>query len=135
MVRDSLSSFISRASQSCGRSAAQIINSSSSSRNAVSNSSARTMKRFPSRCASAIHIVRPRESIAETQPQLEPALLRSAILLHTSRFQRKACGDKRERHRNRKATHQRSDAASPRNFSGDSAALHSCRLSKPKVKA
>jgi len=35
------------------------------------------MKRFPSsRCASAIQIVRPLESIAETQPQLHPALLR-----------------------------------------------------------
>jgi hypothetical protein len=41
----------------------------SSSRNAVSFSSARTTKRFPSsRCASAIQIVRPLESIAETQP-------------------------------------------------------------------
>ena len=39
----------------------------SSSRNAVSFSSARTTKRFPSsRCASAIQIVRPLESIAET---------------------------------------------------------------------
>src|SRR5881296_3600144 len=35
------------------------------------------MNRFPSsRCASAIQIVRPRESSAETQPQLQPALLR-----------------------------------------------------------
>jgi hypothetical protein len=49
----------------------------SSSRNAVSFSSARTTKRFPSsRCASIIQIVRPRESTAETQPQLQPALLR-----------------------------------------------------------
>jgi hypothetical protein len=39
----------------------------SNSRNAVSFSSERTTKRFPSsRCASAIQIVRPRESIAET---------------------------------------------------------------------
>ena len=39
----------------------------SSSKNAVSFSSARTTKRFPSsRCASAIQIVRPLESIAET---------------------------------------------------------------------
>jgi hypothetical protein len=30
----------------------------------------------PPRCASAIQIVRPLESIAETQPQLQPALLR-----------------------------------------------------------
>ena len=29
------------------------------------------------RCASAIQIVRPLESIAETQPQLQPALLRA----------------------------------------------------------
>src|SRR5260370_40097676 len=34
------------------------------------------MKRFPSpRCASATNIVRPLESTAETQPQLQPALL------------------------------------------------------------
>jgi hypothetical protein len=40
-------------------------------------SSVRTTKRFPSpQCASAIQIVRPLESIAETQPQLQPALLR-----------------------------------------------------------
>src|SRR5205823_11133027 len=45
----------------------------SNSKNAVSFSSARTTKRFPStRCASAIQIVRPLESIAETQPQLQP---------------------------------------------------------------
>src|SRR5205823_5576488 len=43
----------------------------SSSRNAVSFSSARTTNRFPSpRCASTIQIVRPLESRAETQPQL-----------------------------------------------------------------
>jgi hypothetical protein len=43
----------------------------SSSRNAVSFSSPRTTKRFPSsRCASAIHIVCPLESTPETQPQL-----------------------------------------------------------------
>ena len=47
----------------------------SSSKNAVSLSFACTMKRWPSpRCASAIQIVRPRESIAETQPKLQPAL-------------------------------------------------------------
>src|SRR4051794_29783332 len=39
-----------------------------------SSTSARTIKRFPSRrCASAIQIVRPLESIAEIQPQLRPA--------------------------------------------------------------
>jgi hypothetical protein len=49
----------------------------SSSRKAANNSSARTTKRFPSpRCASTIQIIRPLESIAETQPQLQPALLR-----------------------------------------------------------
>jgi hypothetical protein len=48
----------------------------SSSTNAVSFSSARTTKRRLSlRCASAIQTVRPVESIAETQPQLQPALL------------------------------------------------------------
>src|SRR5205823_5171856 len=47
----------------------------SSSRNAVSFSSARTTKRFPSpRCASTIQIVRPAASTAETQPQLQPTL-------------------------------------------------------------
>ena len=54
----------------------------SSSTNAVSFSSARTTKRFPSsRCASAIQIVRPLESIAETQPQLQPALLRLSAMI------------------------------------------------------
>ena len=49
----------------------------SSSRNAVSFSSARTIKRFPSsRCASATKIVCPLELIVDTQPQLQPALLR-----------------------------------------------------------
>src|SRR6266436_9368208 len=51
----------------------------SSSTNAVSFSSARTTKRFPlSRCASAIQIVRPLESIADTQPQLHSALAEKA---------------------------------------------------------
>src|SRR4029453_19494100 len=41
----------------------------------VSMSSARTTNRFPSpRCALAIQIVRPLESIAETQSQLQPVL-------------------------------------------------------------
>jgi hypothetical protein len=43
---------------------------------------ARTTKRFPSsRCASAIQIIRPLESIAETQPQLQPALLRLPAMI------------------------------------------------------
>jgi hypothetical protein len=47
----------------------------SSSTKAVSFSSACTTKRFSlSRCASAIQIVRPLESIVATQPQLQPAL-------------------------------------------------------------
>jgi hypothetical protein len=50
-------------------SAIQIIPSSFES--IMQSSSARTTKRFPSpQCASAIQIVRPLESIAETQPQL-----------------------------------------------------------------
>jgi hypothetical protein len=54
----------------------------SNSRNAVSNSSACTMKRFPSsRCASAIQIVRPFRSMADTQPQLHPALLRLSAMI------------------------------------------------------
>jgi hypothetical protein len=54
----------------------------SNSINAVSLSSACTTNRFPSsRCASAIQIVRPLESIAETQPQLQPALLRLSAMI------------------------------------------------------
>src|SRR4029453_13980258 len=54
----------------------------SSSTNTVSFSSARTTKRFPSsRCASAIQIVRPLESIAETQPQLQPASLKLSAMI------------------------------------------------------
>jgi hypothetical protein len=50
------------------------------STNAVNFSSARTTKRFPSsRCVSAIQIVCPRESTAETQPQ--PALLRLSAMI------------------------------------------------------
>src|SRR5439155_26736772 len=48
----------------------------SSSTNAVSFSSARTTKRFPSRCASTIQIVRSSRSRAETQPRLNSAFLR-----------------------------------------------------------
>ena len=54
----------------------------SNSKNAVSFSSARTTKRLPSsRCASAIQIVRPSRSMAETQPQLQPALLRLSVMI------------------------------------------------------
>ena len=53
-----------------------------SSTNALSFSSARTTKRFPSsRCASTIQIVRQSESIADTQPQLQPALLRLSAMI------------------------------------------------------
>jgi len=48
---------------------------------AVSFSSARTTKRFPSRCASATKIVCPLELIVETQPQLQPALLRLSAMI------------------------------------------------------
>ena len=45
-------------------------------------SPARATKRFPlSRCASAIQIVRPLESTAETQPQLQPALLSLSAMI------------------------------------------------------
>ena len=62
----------------------------SSSRNAVSFSSARTTKRLPSsRRASTIQIVRPSESTAETQPQLQPALLSlSAMISHSFTHQK-----------------------------------------------
>jgi hypothetical protein len=54
----------------------------SSSTNAVNFSSARTTKRFPSlRCALTIHLVSPLEPIAETQPKLQPALLRLSAML------------------------------------------------------
>ena len=59
--------------------------------NVVSFSSAVTLNLFPlSRCASAIQIVRPLESRAETQPQLQPALLRLSAMtfpeLHVDRI-------------------------------------------------
>ena len=45
-------------------------------------SSAHTTKRFPSsRCASATKIVRASESRAETQPQLQPALLKLSAII------------------------------------------------------
>ncbi len=77
-----LSSVISHAPHSSGRSAARITDSSS--RKVVSFSSACTMNRFPSsRCASATKIVCPLELIVETQPQLQPASLRlSATISH-----------------------------------------------------
>src|SRR6266487_9720 len=54
----------------------------SNSKNAVNFSSARTTKRLPlPRCASPTKIVRPRESTAETQPQLQPALLRLSAII------------------------------------------------------
>jgi hypothetical protein len=72
-------------SQSSERSAAQITNSSFKTPSAFHPR--RTTKRFPSpRCASAIQIVRPLESIVTTQPQFHPALLRlSVIISDTSR--------------------------------------------------
>src|SRR5262249_31977810 len=49
---------------------------------AVSFSSARTTKRFPSsRCASATQIVQPNESKTDTQLQLHPALLRLSAMI------------------------------------------------------
>ena len=48
-------------------------------RNVVSFSSARTTKRF--RCGSAIQIVRPSPSTGETQPRLQPALLRLSAII------------------------------------------------------
>src|SRR6266487_331526 len=53
----------------------------SSSTKSVSFSSARTMnRRLSPRCASAKKIRRPLESAAETQPQLQPALLRLSAI-------------------------------------------------------
>src|SRR6058998_1753014 len=49
---------------------------------AVNFSSASETKRFPSsRCASAIQIVRPLESIAEIESQLQRALLRLSAMI------------------------------------------------------
>jgi hypothetical protein len=57
----------------------------SNSKNAVSFSSARTIKRFSSsRCASATKIVCPLELIVDTQPQLHPALL--SLLAMVSKY-------------------------------------------------
>ena len=54
----------------------------SNSRNALSISSACTIKRFPSsRCASTIQIVHPAESMAETQPRLHPAALSLSAMI------------------------------------------------------
>src|SRR5205809_5989867 len=62
----------------------------SSSINAVNFSSPRPTKRFPlSRCASTIQIVRPSESMAETEPKLQPRFLRvsARISQYFIRFQ------------------------------------------------
>jgi hypothetical protein len=73
----------------------------SSSINAVSFSSARTTNRFPSsRCASAIQIVRPLQSNANTQPQLHPAFwtlsaMISQSFIESSRRKLQANGQKR----------------------------------------
>src|SRR5205809_1206529 len=73
--------FVPRDARSEGRSKLTTRTAASTSVKAVNFSSARTTKRFPSsRCASAIQIVRPRESTAETHPQLQPALLRLSAL-------------------------------------------------------
>src|SRR5205823_7050032 len=59
----------------------------SSSRNSVSLSSGCTKKRFPSLgCPSATKIVCPLESIAETQPQLQPALLKLSAMVSQFSF-------------------------------------------------
>jgi hypothetical protein len=53
----------------------------SSFTNAVSFSSACTTNRFSPRCASAIQIVRPSQSTAETQPKLQPRCLRLSAMI------------------------------------------------------
>src|SRR6266581_7838771 len=68
----------------------------SSSRKAVNFSSACTTKRFLSpRCASATKIVRPLESKVATQPQLQPALLRSPLALRNAIILREIFGPPR----------------------------------------
>ena len=44
------------------------------------------------RCASAIQVVRPLESIAETQPKLQPALLRLSAMISRAACTRRSCG-------------------------------------------
>jgi len=54
----------------------------SSSRNAVSISSERATKRFPSsRCASAIQIVHPLQSTVATQPHVHPDAVRLSAMI------------------------------------------------------
>src|SRR5256886_4472318 len=74
--------FVPRDARSEGRSKLTTRTAASASVKAVNFSSARTTKRFPSpRCASATKIVRPLESTAEPQPQLQPALLRLSAII------------------------------------------------------
>src|SRR5690349_12618150 len=69
---------------------AQIADSSSTK--AVSFSYARTMNRFPSpQCTSAIQIVRPSETMADTRPQLQPGFLRLSAMI-SQYFTDTACG-------------------------------------------
>jgi hypothetical protein len=59
----------------------RIANSSSTKTQSIFHPLAQR-KRFPSpRCASTIQIVRPRESMAEIQPKLQPALLRLSAII------------------------------------------------------
>ena len=72
-------------------------------------------KRFPSsRCASAIQSVRPSESTAETQPQLQPALLRRCYCVGFVPARKKISGQSKgavyRDQRHRKAGHRVSGA-------------------------
>ena len=78
-------SSLEKIAPACQHPIRQVRAADSSSTNAVSFSSARTTKRFPSsRWASTIQIVRPLELIAETQPQLQRALLRLPAMISQS---------------------------------------------------
>src|SRR4051794_23483339 len=73
---------LKKVSPACQASSPQPRVADSNSKNALGLSFARTMNRFPlSRCASAIQIVRPLKSTAETQPQLQPAFLRLSAMI------------------------------------------------------
>jgi hypothetical protein len=89
----SYSGSFGKISPACRGNSPQVRVANSSSRNAVSFSSACTTKRLPSsRCASATKIVRPSRSTVATQPQLHPALLRlSAMIPITSRGGNQRC--------------------------------------------
>jgi hypothetical protein len=83
LTRFQTASSLEKISPTCQDNSAKARMPASSSTNAVSFSSACTTRRFPSsRCASAIQNVRPLESIAETQPQLQSSDAQRALIIY-----------------------------------------------------